>query len=380
MENKSRAFSYYFVWILVGLIIGFIVLTIQGYIQLTVFGQQVGNGNKNGGQSIGFSHAVTQASSSVVSIQAARYIQSEAPSAGQLLLERFLGQNSPHAPKYQTSTTAGSGVILDSRGYIVTNYHVIKGAKAIHATLKDGRHAKATLIGNDPDTDLAVLKIDMKKLPQAVLADLREVRIGDVALAIGHPFNIGQTVTQGIISATGRSQLRSNTYANFIQTDAAINPGNSGGALINVEGEIVGINSLIFSKTGEFSGIGFAIPIDQAKEVLEQIIANGYVVRGWLGVGGQTLSPQILNKIGLREIRGVLITDVDEGGPGDKAGIRTGDIITHINGQVLVSVKDVLDIIAAGKPNDVFEIEGLRQRQSFRINAILGQRPVMSQE
>lgn len=380
MEIKSRAFSYYLVWILVGLVAGFIVLTIQGHIQLTIFGQNIGNGASNGAQGTGFSHAVTQASSSVVSIQAARYIESESPSAGQLLLERFLGQNSPHAPKYKTSTSAGSGVILDSRGYIVTNYHVIKDTKAIRATLKDGRHAKATLIGNDPDTDLAVLKIDMKDLPQAEMADLSKMRIGDVALAIGHPFNIGQTVTQGIISATGRTQLRSNTYANFIQTDAAINPGNSGGALVNVEGEIVGINSLIFSKTGEFSGIGFAIPIDQAKEVLEQIITNGYVVRGWLGVGGQTLSPQILNKIGLREIRGVLITDVDKDGPGEKAGLRTGDIITHINGQALMSVKDVLDIIAAGKPDDVFEIEGLRQRQSFKMKAVLGQRPVMSQE
>lgn len=380
MKTKSHAFSYYFAWILVGLMAGSVILIQQGHIQLTVFGQHIDHGAENGNQITGFSHAVTQASSSVVSIQAARYVKTATASAGELLLERFLGKNSPHAPRKKTNISAGSGVILDSRGYILTNSHVIKNAESIWVTLNDGRNAKGVLVGDDPDTDLAVLKIDMKNLPQAKVSNLADIHIGDIALAIGYPFNIGQTVTQGIISATGRTQLRSNTYANFIQTDAAINPGNSGGALINIEGEIVGINSLIFTKTGDFSGIGFAIPIDLAKTVLEQIITNGYVVRGWLGVGGQTLSPQILNKIGLREISGVLITDVDEDGPGDKAGLKAGDIITHINSQPLMSVKDVLDIIAAGKPNDVFDIEGLRQRQSFMTKAILGQRPIMSQE
>ena len=249
--------------------------------------------------------------------------------ANELLQERFFGKDSPHAPKYKTSTTNGSGVILDSRGYILTNYHVIQDARAIHVKLNDGRHAKATLIGDDPDTDIAVLKVELKNLPQAKIADATNIQVGDIALAIGDPFNIGQTVTQGIISATGRTRLRSNTYANFIQTDAAINPGNSGGALINLKGEIVGINSLIFTNTGDASGIGFAIPIDLAKAVLEQIVTNGYVVRGWLGVGGTNLTPQILNKIGLREARGVLITDVDEDGPGNKAGLKAGDIITQ---------------------------------------------------
>jgi serine protease DegS len=279
MKTKNHVFSYYFVWILIGLVTGFVVLVSQGHIQLTIFGQQVGKAAENTNHRTSFSSAVAYASSSVVSIQTARSVQSAPTSVGELLRDRFLGNNSPHAPKTKTSLSSGSGVILDSRGYILTNYHVIKGAEAIRATLNDGRHAKATLIGNDPDTDLAVLKIDMKNLPQAKTADISQMRIGDVALAIGYPYSIGQTVTQGIISATGRSQLRSNTYANFIQTDAAINPGNSGGALINVEGEIVGINSLIFSKTGEFSGIGFAIPIDLATSVLEQIINNGYVVR-----------------------------------------------------------------------------------------------------
>jgi serine protease DegS len=380
MKNKSHTFSYYFVWVLVGLITGVAILMQQGHIQPTIFGQNLNGGTESRPQTAGFAQAVTQASPSVVSIQTARHVKAPPTKVGKLLQERFLGKNSPHAPKYKTSITAGSGVILDARGYILTNYHVIKNAEAIHVTLNDGRNAKANLIGNDPDTDLAVLKIEMTNLPQAKPANLANIQIGDIALAIGYPFNIGQTVTQGIISATGRTQLRSNTYANFIQTDAAINPGNSGGALINTKGEIVGINSLIFTKTGDFSGIGFAIPIDLAKTVLEQIITNGYVVRGWLGVGGTNLTPQILNKIGLRDIRGVLLTDVDEGGPGDNAGLKPGDIITHINGQPLMSVKDVLDIIAAGKPDDIFDIEGLRQRQSFTTKTILGQRPVMSRE
>jgi len=380
MKNKNHVFSYYFAWILIGLMFGFAILMQQGYIQLTVFGHGVGENAGSLNHRTSFSSAVAQASPSVVSIQTARYIKSSPTLGSGLLQERFFGKNSPHAPRYKTSISAGSGVILDARGYILTNYHVIKNAKAIRVTLNDGRNAKANLIGDDPDTDLAVLKIEMENLPQAKIANPAEIQIGDVALAIGYPFNIGQTVTQGIISATGRTQLKNNTYANFVQTDAAINPGNSGGALINTEGEIVGINSLIFTKTGGFSGIGFAIPIDLAKTVLEQIIANGYVVRGWLGVSGQNLTPQILNKIGLREIRGVLLTEVDIDGPGDKAGLEPGDIITHINGQPLMSVKDVLDVIAAGKPDDVFDIEGLRERQSFMTKAVLGQRPVMSRE
>ncbi len=380
MKNKNHVFSYYFAWIVIGLMFGFAILIQQGHIQLTIFGHSVGEKAESLNHRTSFSSAVAQASPSVVSIQTARYVKSSPTSGSGLLQERFFGKNSPHAPRYKTSISAGSGVILDARGYILTNYHVIKDAKTIRVTLNDGRNAKANLIGNDPDTDLAVLKIEMKNLPQAKIADPAELQIGDVALAIGYPFNIGQTVTQGIISATGRTQLKSNTYASFIQTDAAINPGNSGGALINTEGEIVGINSLIFTKTGGFSGIGFAIPIDLAKTVLEQIITNGYVVRGWLGVSGQNLTPQILNKIGLREIRGVLLTEVDKDGPGDKAGLEPGDIITHINGQPLMSVKDVLDVIAAGKPDDVFDIGGLRERQSFMTKAILGQRPVMSRE
>ena len=239
-------------------------------------------------------------------------------------------------------------------------------------------YKRQELIGSDPDTDLAILKIDLDNLPTLTIADVSQMKVGDIVLAIGDPFAIGQTVTQGIISATGRTRVSQNTYENFIQTDAAINPGNSGGALINTRGEIVGINSNIFSSTGNFQGISFAIPIDLAKQVAEEIIQYGYVVRGWLGVEGQQLTSQALRAIELDSMHGILITDVDNGGPGDLAGLQRGDIITRINRQEITSTNDILNMIAAGRPGDEFLIEGIRQRQSFMTKAVLGQRPLMS--
>ena len=192
------------------------------------------------------------------------------------------------------------------------------------------------------------------------------------------PFSIGQTVTQGIISATGRTSVTQNTYENFIQTDAAINPGNSGGALINTNGEIVGINSNIYSNTGNFQGISFAIPIDLAQQVAEQIIQNGYVIRGWLGVEGQEVTAEISRSLELDQVHGILITDIDKNGPGDLAGLKNGDIITLINQKEIINTNDILNLIAAGRPGDEFLVEGIRQRQSFTTKAILGQRPLMS--
>ncbi len=232
--------------------------------------------------------------------------------------------------------------------------------------------------GKDPDTDLAVLKIELDQLPEVKVAEIDNVRIGDVVLAIGYPFEIGQTVTQGIISATGRTRVSNNTYENFLQTDAAINPGNSGGALINTDGEIVGINSLIYTNTGNFNGIGFAIPIDLAINVLDQITRNGYVVRGWLGVEGQDIPRVLLDKVGLKDVHGILVTSVDKNGPGDNAGLKEGDIITHINKQPIRDTSDIVQAIAAGKPGDKFEIDGLRHRQSLTLEATLGQRPLRS--
>lgn len=378
MENKYKHISYFLNWGLLGVFLSLIFLLIQGYIELSIPDKNQHSARQSSFS--GFSQAVVRAAPAVVSIQVVRLEKIPEISRPQPALGQFLGPKSDQKPGFKSVVGSGSGVIVDARGYVATNYHVIKGAENIQISLNDGRKAIAQLIGDDPETDLAILKIDLPDLPQAQIADISQLRIGDIALAIGYPFEIGQTVTQGIISATGRTQVSANTYENFLQTDAAINPGNSGGALINDRGEIVGINSLIFTSTGAFNGIGFAIPIDLAIGVLQQIVKHGYVVRGWLGVGGQALTPPVLEKLGLQGITGILVTDVDAQGPGDKAGLKPGDIITHMNGQMIESAQDVLNIVAAGQPGDDFEIEGLRQRQSFRINAVLGQRPMMSQE
>lgn len=266
-------------------------------------------------------------------------------------------------------------MIIDSAGHIVTNNHVVAGAKKIEVTFHDGRKLEAKILGLDPDTDLAIITTKLNKLAALSIADSNQTRVGDIVLAIGNPFGIGQTVTQGIISATGRDRVGLNTYENFIQTDAAINPGNSGGALINTQGEILGINSAIYTTSGNYLGISFAIPINLVLDVVKQIIENGEVVRGWLGVEGVDLNAQMLQRIGLPGIQGVLITDVFDQGPAEMAGVRVGDIITHINKNVIRDTRDVLNVIADGRPGDVIQINGIRERQSFTTQAKLEQRP-----
>ncbi|MCW8909445.1 MAG: trypsin-like peptidase domain-containing protein, partial [Gammaproteobacteria bacterium] len=237
---------------------------------------------------------------------------------------------------------------------------------------------QASIVGSHPETELPVLTIEHTKHISIRFADAHTTSVGDIVLAIGNPYGIGQTVTQGIISATGRNRVGLNTYENFIQTDAAINPGNSGGALINTRGEIVGINSAIFTPSGSYQGISFAIPANMALSVMQQIIEKGGVVRGWLGVEGVDLNPQMLQQIGLSNIQGVLITDVFENGPADKAKLAVGDIITQINQLMIRDTRDVLDIVARGRPGDKIEISGIRERQSFITQAILDQRPESS--
>lgn len=375
---KNRSFSYFLNWIFFGLLLGFAILVSQGQIQLT-FGDDHSNSvNPNEIQTSTYSEAVELAAPSVVYVQALTHVKAPI-SQGTSLLERYFGKLSPHRPKTETIASSGSGVIIDTDGYILTNYHVIKGADEIIIGLNDGRALKAIIVGRDVETDLAVLKINAKNLPQIKFADAMKSRIGDIVLAIGYPFTIGQTVTQGIISATGRSRVSSNTYENFIQTDAAINPGNSGGALINTSGEIVGINSLIYTKTGGFQGIGFAIPIEFALKVLEQIIQNGYVVRGWLGVEGQEVNPEFLKRLNLSASKGIIITAVDRNGPAERAGIIPGDIITRINGKPISTVPDIMNVVAERRPGEIIEIYGYRERQSFTANVKLGERPMVSQ-
>lgn len=325
-----------------------------------------------------FANAVAIASPPVVSIEARTIVVTE-QSEGEKLLQRFLGRNTPQRPRTRTTATSGSGVILDPDGYILTNLHVIDGASQLIVTLTDGRNSVAKVVGTDPETDLAVLKIDLPQLPTARLADVHDLKIGDIALAIGYPYSIGKTVTQGIVSATGRNRISGTPYQNFIQTDAAINPGNSGGALVNTDGELIGINSLIYSSTGNFQGISFAIPVDMASYVLNQIRKNGFVVRGWLGAEGQNVPRILFEKLGLNNINGVLITGVEPDGPAQAANIQEGDIITHMNKHPILNITDIMTMVADSAPGDKLILEGIRKQESFKTEVTLRQRPLRSQ-
>jgi serine protease DegS len=375
--KKNGTIQYILLWVLIGIVAGLAVMFIQGRIVLKDLDW---NGFSDNGteQPKSFSDAVSKAAPAVVTLYVQSLVEVPIEDDARQQLEQIFGKHLPELTETRLRNSSGSGVILDKRGYVITNHHVIAKAEKMIVKLSDGRSAEAALVGTDPDTDLAVLKIELEDLPEVKIAQLDDLKIGDVVLAIGYPFRIGQTVTQGIISATGRSQVSQNTYENFLQTDAAINPGNSGGALINTEGEVVGINSLIYTDTGNFNGIGFAIPIDLVTDVMQQITENGYVIRGWLGVEGQNVPLQTLQSIGL-EIQGVLITGIDKDGPGDMAGLEVGDIITHINRTAIKNTADVLDMVAAGRPGDNFRIDGIRERQSFSVDAVLGQRPMRSQ-
>jgi serine protease DegS len=375
---KNGTIQYILLWALIGIVAGLGVLLLQGKLVITGLNLDGFDSISTLQQPKSFSDAVRKAAPAVVTLNVQSLVEVPIDDNARMQLEQIFGQHLPKLTETRLHRSSGSGVILDTQGYVVTNHHVIAKAEKVIVNLNDGRTAEAQLVGSDPDTDLAVLKIELDKLPIIKIADMNKLNIGDVALAIGYPFRIGQTVTQGIISATGRNQVSQNTYENFLQTDAAINPGNSGGALVNSKGEIIGINSLIYTETGNFAGIGFAIPIDLVSDVMKQITENGYVIRGWLGVEGQNVPLQMLQSINLK-IQGVLITGVDKDGPGDKAGLQVGDIITHINQKKIEDTADVLDLIAAGRPGDNFRIDGLRERQSFSVDAVLGQRPMRSQ-
>jgi serine protease DegS len=365
--KKLHSTHFLFGWALLGLIIAGLFLSL--------WPGNIKNGKEHSPRAfintfsgpVSYADAVAIAAPAVVSIQA--YPKTTQTPA---LLSPLLEQSKP---KKQTKPNQGSGVMVDDLGHILTNYHVVSNADEIIVTLIDGRQVKALVVGADPDTDLAVITIEHKSHQGIRFADMAHLKVGDVVLAIGNPFGIGQTVTQGIISATGRDRVGLNTYENFIQTDAAINPGNSGGALINAHGEIVGINAAIFTKSGSYQGISFAIPIDMALKVVKQIIKHGGVIRGWLGVEGVDLNEQMLKRVGLPDVQGVLITDVFKNGPADNAGLKSGDIITHINQTNIRDTRDVLDMVAQGQPGDSIEISGVRQRQSFMTQATLGQRP-----
>ena len=284
------------------------------------------------------------------------------------------------SPDAEPISSLGSGVIVSPEGIILTNHHVINDADQIEVALSNGMKFKAKMIGSDPETDIAVLKIDASNLPTPItLGKIDSVHVGDVVLAIGNPFGVGETVTSGIVSAMGRDHVGINTFENFIQTDAAINPGNSGGALIDTHGSLIGINTAIYSNNGGSMGIGFAIPINLAKQVMESIIKNGGVTRGWIGVEPQNLSPDLAKSIGLpQNTRGVIISGVLEGGPADRGGIRPGDVITSINMKSIVDVRDLLNQVAAMQPGQTVTFNVIRKSKEQDLKLEVGQRPKLN--
>ena len=297
-----------------------------------------------------------------------------APHQNEPWFQFFFGDQTPNE---EPSSSLGSGVIVSPQGIILTNHHVIEGADEIEVAFADGRKRNAKLIGSDPETDIAVLKIDATDLPSPItLGKMESVQVGDVVLAIGNPFGVGQTVTSGIVSALGRNQLGINTFENFIQTDAAINPGNSGGALVDTKGNLIGINTAIYSRSGGNMGIGFAIPINTAKQVMESILTSGSVTRGWIGVEPQNLSKELAESLNLpKDINGVLISGVLEGGPADKAGMKPGDVLMQVNGQKVNDVVTLLNHIAQTNPGDEAKINLLRKGKEISLKVQVSKRP-----
>jgi serine protease DegQ len=275
----------------------------------------------------------------------------------------------------QPQVGLGSGVVVSPQGYLLTNNHVIEGADDIEVQLVDGRTATAKLIGTDPETDVAVLKVELERIPAIAFGSTEGLQVGDVVLAIGNPFGVGQTVTSGIVSALGRDQLGINTFENFIQTDAAINPGNSGGALVDTAGSLVGINTAIYSRTGGSLGIGFAIPVDTARQVMEGLIRDGQVTRGWIGVEPRDLTPDIAQTLNLPIRQGVLITGVLQSGPASEGGLRPGDVVVKVADRPVTSSAQLRNAVAALKPRELAVLGVQRGDKAIELNVTVAQRP-----
>jgi serine protease DegQ len=316
--------------------------------------------------------AAGRAMPAVVNILTSKALRETHPLLKDPFFRRFFGDKLP--PQEQMASL-GSGVIVSADGYILTNYHVVEGADEIEVGLADGRKAAASIVGTDPETDLAVIRIKADKLPVIVLGDPNEARVGDVVLAIGNPFGVGQTVTLGIISALGRNNLHINHFENFIQTDAAINFGNSGGALVDTRGNLLGINSAIYSQTGGSVGIGFAIPVSTAKTVLDSIVKHGQVVRGWIGIESQDITPELADSFGLGRNNGAIIAGVVRGGPADRAGIRPGDILLSVDGKKVGSTNDMLNLIADLPPGGKAKMTVMRKSRQATLDVTVGRRP-----
>lgn len=318
---------------------------------------------------MGFREAAKRASPTVVSVLT-RQAKAEASQSEDPWFRFFFGEQ-----EQGPQSGVGSGVIVSADGYVLTNNHVIDHMSGIEIMLTDGRRTTAKVVGKDPDTDLAVLKVDMDKLPSIVFGDSDALQIGDAVLAIGNPFGVGQTVTSGIVSALGRNQLGINTFENFIQTDAAINPGNSGGALVDAQGQLVGINSAIYSRSGGNMGIGFAIPASTARLVMESLIRDGKVTRGWIGVEPRDLTPEIAETFNLPIQEGVLITGVLHEGPAALGGMHPGDVVVQIGQTPISSTAQLLNAVAGLKPNADVAIKVQREDKALTLTIRVTQRP-----
>jgi len=322
-----------------------------------------------------YANAVATAAPAVANLYTTKVIEKteQQPLSKDPLFQRFFSDNLPRQRRMESSL--GSAVIMSSEGYLLTNNHVTANAEQIVVALKDGRETLARVIGSDPETDLAVLKIDLADLPAITLGHSDRIRVGDVTLAIGNPFGVGQTVTMGIISATGRNQLGLNTYEDFIQTDAAINRGNSGGALVDAGGNLIGINTAIISESGGSQGIGFAIPVKLALEVMKSIIEHGQVIRGWLGVEVQSLTQELAESFGQEGRPGIVVAGVYRDGPAARAGLQPGDLILSIDGVQSADGRSSMNQVARARPGENIDIDILRNGKPLTLTAEVGMRP-----
>jgi len=337
-----------------------------------------------------FAAVIKKTKTSVVSVQVEKSVKG---GAGQMpfefqdpldffndpFFEKFFGPQSPHAPRRSPhkfkQMGQGSGFLISHDGYILTNNHVVADADLIKVKLSDGREFKAKTVGTDPQSDIAIIKIEGKDFPNVTFGDSDKLEIGEWVIAIGNPFGLQQTVTVGVVSAKGRSSVGINDYEDFIQTDAAINPGNSGGPLLNIHGEVVGMNTAIFSKSGGYMGIGFAIPINMAKSIKEQLIGKGKVTRGWLGVNIQNLDDELAKSFNMKDKKGILIADVTPDSPAEKYGLKQGDIITRANGSEVSDVAELRNKIALIPPGSSLSFEIIRDNKPMNLNIVIGEQP-----
>jgi serine protease DegQ len=318
-----------------------------------------------------FSEAARKAIPSVVNISAQKQVPRKNPLLDDPAFQRFFGERFTLPPETQLSL--GSGVIVSREGYILTNDHVVDGVTDITVTLHDGRTVAGKIVGSDPDTDLAVVRVAAGGLVPITFGHSEQAKVGDIVLAIGDPFSVGQTVTMGIVSAVGR-EITTNPFGSFIQTDAAINPGNSGGALVDVNGNLIGINTLIFSRSGGYQGIGFAIPVGLAKRIMEQIIETGAVTRGWFGIEVTDITAELAESLGLKANRGAIVGAIERGSPAEKSGMKLGDVIVAVNGKAAPDTTTTLNMIAEMPPGKSVPVTVMRHNQELRLDVIVGKR------